>query len=73
MADSLTPHLLLESGEDRGICPDFMNEAVSRIDEDDTVLQMLTNAIVGMSLQLSRMTMNDNYKPYIFVSSKWSL
>ncbi|KAI9048700.1 hypothetical protein LZ554_007531 [Drepanopeziza brunnea f. sp. 'monogermtubi'] len=63
--DSLTPYLLLEGGEDNGICPDFLSEVVSRFDEDETVKPMITKAIAGMSLQLSNMNMNDNYKPYI--------
>jgi ubiquitin conjugation factor E4 B len=67
--DSLTPYLLNEAGEDRGICPDFLTEAISRFAEDDTVKPMLTKAVAGLSLQLSNMTMNDNYKPYINVSS----
>ncbi|CAG8972421.1 hypothetical protein HYALB_00001109 [Hymenoscyphus albidus] len=63
--DSLTPHFLFEAAEDKGICPDFLIEAVSRFEEDDTVKLMLTKAVAGLSLQLSNMTMNDNYKPYI--------
>ena len=67
--DSLTPYLLHESADDRGICPDFLAEAVSRFEEDDTVKPMLTKAVAGMSLQLSAMTMNDNYKPHVNVGS----
>lgn len=65
--DSLTPYFLLEAGEDKGICVDFLQEAVSRFEDDDTVKPMLTKAFKGLSLQLSDMTMNDNYKPYINV------
>lgn len=65
--DSLTPYLLFEAAEDKGICPDFLIEAVSRFEEDDTVKSMLTKAVSGLSYQLSNMTMNDNYKPYINV------
>lgn len=67
LTDSLTPYLLNEAGEDKGICPDFLVEAVSRFEEDDMVKGMLTKAVAGLSLQLSNMTMNDNYKPYINV------
>ncbi|PBP19477.1 ubiquitin elongating factor core [Diplocarpon rosae] len=63
--DSLTPYLLFEGGEDMGICPDFLTELVSRFDEDDSVKPMITKSVAGLSLQLSNMTMNDNYKPYI--------
>jgi ubiquitin conjugation factor E4 B len=65
--DSLTPYLLFEAADDKGICLDFLQEAVSRFEEDDTVKPMITKAVKGLSLQLSNMTMNDNYKPYINV------
>ena len=65
--DSLTPYLLFEAGEDKGICADFLVEAVHRFDEDETVKPMLTKAIAGVSLQLSNMTMNDTFKPYVQV------
>lgn len=63
----MTPYLLFEPGEDKGICLEFLQEAVSRFEDDDTVMPMLTKAVDGLSLQLSNMTMNDNYKPYINV------
>ncbi|KAI9643362.1 Ubiquitin conjugation factor E4 [Ciborinia camelliae] len=65
MTDSLIPFLLFEPGEDKGICPDFLEEAVSRFAEDDMAKSMIIKAFVGMSSQLSNMTMNDVYKPYI--------
>jgi ubiquitin conjugation factor E4 B len=64
----LTPYFLFEPGEDKGIDPDFLGEAVSRFAEDDMVKLMLTKAFAGLSSQLSRMTMNDIYKPYMSVS-----
>jgi ubiquitin conjugation factor E4 B len=66
--DSLTPYMLHEPSEDKGIDGEFLTEAVVRFDEDDTVKHMITKAIAGLSLQLSSMTMNDNYKPYVNVS-----
>ena len=65
--DSLVPYLLLAAEEDRGICLDFLQEAINRFDEDESVKPMLTKAMAGLSYQLSTMTMNDNYKPYIQV------
>jgi ubiquitin conjugation factor E4 B len=65
--DSLAPHLLFESGEDGGICPDFLNEVVSRWEEDDAVRPMITKAVVTLSKELAMMTMRDNYKPYMNV------
>lgn len=64
------PYLLLEGGDDKGICPDFLTEIVSRIDEDDTVKPMLTKAVVRLSQDLSKMSMNDNYKTHINVGSE---
>lgn len=66
--DSLTPYLLFEGGEEMGICPDFLTELVSRFEEDESVKQIITRAVSGISLQLSNMTMNDNYKPHVNVS-----
>jgi ubiquitin conjugation factor E4 B len=61
--------LLNEAGEDKGVCPDFITEAVARFGEDDMARSMITKAVAGLSYQLSNMTMNDSYKPYINVSS----
>ncbi|PQE32096.1 Ubiquitin conjugation factor E4 protein [Rutstroemia sp. NJR-2017a WRK4] len=63
--DFLTPYFLFEPGEDKGICPDFLEEAVSRFPEDDMAKSMITKAFAGLSSQLSNMTMNDVYKPYV--------
>lgn len=62
----LTTHLLEDTEDDRGICRDFLVEAISRFDEDDTIQSAIVEAVEELSRQLSRMTMNDNYKPYIF-------
>lgn len=52
---------------DGGICHDFLTEAISRFPEDDTVEGALVGAVEDLSRQLSKMTMNDDYKPYIGV------
>jgi ubiquitin conjugation factor E4 B len=70
MTDSLTPYLILDPEDEKGICFDFLTEAVARFDEDDMIKPMLTKALVGLSSQLSTMTMNDNYKPYVQVILK---
>ena len=64
----LTPHLLVDPEDDRGICHDFLSEAVSRWPDDDTVQEAVVGAIEDLSRQLGKMTMNDNYKPYVLVS-----
>lgn len=66
--DSIMPYLLFEGADDKGICPDFLTEIVSRFDEDDTVKPMLTKAVVRLSEDLAKLNMNDNYKPHVNVS-----
>ena len=63
----LTAHLLVDPDDDRGICYDFITEAVRRFGEDETVKEALVGAIEDLSRQLSKITMVDNYKPYIHV------
>lgn len=63
--DSLAPYFLVDSEDEEGICHDFLMEAVSRIDEDDAILPLFRKTFARLSSELSRMTMNDNYKPYV--------
>lgn len=63
--DTLVPHLLLDPEDEKGLCHEFLAEVVSRIDEDDTITPMFTKAVAELSNQLSRKTMNDDYKPYV--------
>jgi ubiquitin conjugation factor E4 B len=61
----LANHLLMDPESDRGICHDFLNEAVTRFEEDDSVKEVLVGAIEELSRKLSMMTMNDDYRPYM--------
>lgn len=63
--DSLVPYLLRNHENDDGVCLDFFTEAISRMDEDDTMATIFTEAMVVMSDRVAKMTMNDDYKPYI--------
>ncbi|KAI1374861.1 ubiquitin conjugation factor E4 [Hypoxylon crocopeplum] len=63
--DSLVPYLLRSHDNEEGICLDFFTEAVSRISEDETVVAIFTDAMDIMSKRVAKMTMNDDYKPYI--------
>jgi len=47
------------------LCHDFLTEAVSRFKDDDTVQTALVEAVEDLSHQLAKMTLNDNYKPYV--------
>lgn len=67
-ANALTPHLLLEPEDEKGIDRDFLVEAFSRFPEDDSVQAAIVGAVEELSRQLSRMTMNDDFKAYVFVS-----
>ena len=62
----LAPHLLEDPDDERGIDRDFLIEAISRFSEDDSVQPAIVSAVEELSRELSKMTMNDNYKPYVF-------
>ncbi|KAL1612230.1 Ubiquitin conjugation factor E4 [Paraconiothyrium brasiliense] len=61
----LAEHLLVDPENDNGICHDFLSEAVSRFEDDDSVKDLLVGAIEELSRRLSKMTMNDDYRPYM--------
>lgn len=61
------PYLLRDIDNDNGICLDFLQEAVSRIPEDESILEILVKAMVDISTQLSKLTMNDGYKSHVNV------
>ncbi|KAI2642296.1 ubiquitin fusion degradation protein 2 [Xylaria nigripes] len=63
--DSLVPYLLRNHDNEDGVCLDFFTEAVSRMSEDDTIAPIFTDAMVIISDLVAKMTMNDDYKPYI--------
>ncbi|KAJ5529863.1 hypothetical protein N7527_003256 [Penicillium freii] len=61
---SLAAYLLIDPEDDRGIDFEFINEAVRRFDEDDSVKPAFISAVEQLSAQLSSMDVNDDYKPY---------
>ncbi|KAF2759628.1 hypothetical protein EJ05DRAFT_304460 [Pseudovirgaria hyperparasitica] len=63
----LAQHLLVDPENDRGICHDFLNEAVGRMNGEDgeDIKQALVGAMEQLSRELSGMSMNGNYKPYV--------
>lgn len=63
--DTLVPHLLKHHEVEDGCCPEFYEEAIARMQEDETVALIFTDAMVQMSNKLATMSMNDDYKPYI--------
>lgn len=67
--DTLVPYLLRDIDHDHGICLDFLQEAVSRLSEDESVIDIFVQAMVDISTQLSKLTMNDDYKSHVNVRS----
>lgn len=63
----LTPHLFVDPEDDRGVCHEFLTEAVSRFPEDDSVKDALVGAVEQMSSELSKLTMDGDYKRYVLV------
>jgi Ubiquitin fusion degradation protein 2 len=64
----LAAYLLIDPEDDKGIDFEFINEAVRRFDEDDSVKPAFISAVEQLSAQLSSMDVNDDYKPYAIVS-----
>lgn len=62
------PYLLRHHENEDGLCLEFVEEAVARIKDDDTVAPVFIDALVQLSSQLATMSMNDDYKPYVNVS-----
>jgi ubiquitin conjugation factor E4 B len=63
--NSLAEHLLVDPENDRGLCHEFLSEAVSRFDEDESVKEVLVGAMEEISRKLAKMSMNDDFKPYV--------
>ncbi|KAL8763804.1 MAG: hypothetical protein Q9184_000506 [Pyrenodesmia sp. 2 TL-2023] len=61
----LLPHLLVDPEDDRGICHDFLTEAIARLPEDDTIEPALVKAVENLSRDLAKKTMSDDYKSYV--------
>lgn len=63
----LKPHLLLDPDDDQGLNQEFILEALKRIQEDDSILPTFVTAVEEMSQDLSRVTLDDDYHPYMMV------
>ncbi|KAK8158585.1 ubiquitin conjugation factor E4 [Phyllosticta citrichinensis] len=64
-SNPLAPHLLVDPEDDRGLCHDFLNEAVSRFEEDESIKEALVGAMEQLSIELASKNMNDDYKGYV--------
>jgi ubiquitin conjugation factor E4 B len=63
-AAALADHLLADPDDERGLDHDFLGEAVSRFDEDETLKLTFVGAIEEHSRRLGKMTMNSEYQKY---------
>lgn len=63
------PYLLRDMDHENGICLDFLQEAVARFADDDSLSEVFVKAMVEISTRLSKLTMDDNYKPHVNVRS----
>ncbi|KAK5997791.1 Ubiquitin conjugation factor E4 [Cladobotryum mycophilum] len=63
--DSLAPYLLRGVNDEGGLCLDFIKEAIKRFDDDETFPAIFNDAMIRISDQLSALSMNDDYKPYV--------
>lgn len=66
-SNPLADHLLVNTEDDRGICHDFLTEAVSRFPEDDTIKDAFVSAVEELSRRLSKKTMDSDYALYTTV------
>ncbi|KAL3481639.1 ubiquitin elongating factor core-domain-containing protein [Aspergillus californicus] len=65
LGSPIKPYLLLDPEDDKGVDLEFLNEAVKRFDEDESVKPAFIAAVEEMSRELSSMTIGDDYKPYV--------
>lgn len=63
--NALVDCLLTDPEGDHGICTDFLNEAVSRWEEDDMISETIVGAAEKLSQQLAQKDMLDDYMNYI--------
>ncbi|KAJ5647189.1 hypothetical protein N7490_003561 [Penicillium lividum] len=60
----LAPYLLTDPEDEKGIDFEFISEAVRRFEEDESVKPAFIAAVEELSAGLSKMDINDDYKPY---------
>lgn len=63
----LADHLLADPECDHGVCYDFIQEALSRLPDDESGRDMLVDALLESSRRLSKISMAGDYHSYIVV------
>jgi ubiquitin conjugation factor E4 B len=61
----LVEHMLSDPESDSGICYDFLNEASSRFDEDESIKDAMVSAVEELSSQLSTKSMLGEERVYV--------
>lgn len=57
--------LLNDAEDDRGLPQEFLSDLIARSDDNPDLIEYLQVAMQALSSRLSKMSMSDNYKPYI--------
>ncbi len=65
MSNALVDHLLSDPECDVGICTDFLTEASSRFEEDETIKEAIVGAAEELSRQLSQISMLHDHTKYV--------
>lgn len=61
------PHLLKEPTHPEGVDEEFLREAVNRFEEDESLPNVFTQAMLTISNKLSAMSMESDYQPLVRV------
>jgi len=65
IADTLVPYVLRGPLDENGLDLKFYEDAIKRFDEDEEIPRLFTRTMATISTQLSNMSMEGDYKPYI--------
>ncbi|KAJ9607700.1 Ubiquitin conjugation factor E4 [Cladophialophora chaetospira] len=61
---ALANHLLLDPDEEGGLDSDFITEAISRFEDDDSIKDAFVHGVEYLSVQLAAMTMDSDFGRY---------
>ncbi|EQL00225.1 ubiquitin fusion degradation protein 2 [Ophiocordyceps sinensis CO18] len=63
--DTLVPYLLRGISHDSGLDFDFIREAIGRFEDDEAFPALFDDAMLDVSLRLSKLSLGDDYKPHV--------
>ncbi|KAL0470341.1 ubiquitin elongating factor core domain-containing protein [Neurospora intermedia] len=63
--DTIVPYILEGVAKEEGLDIEFYNEAMTRIEDDDSIVPLFTKAMVEISTALSTKNMNEDYQPHV--------